>query len=156
MQAPPSSSVADELAVLTQLTLAGGNEMITPRLSMSLVHAVQQPLGRPAWTRLPVVHHPEAPVAIPSAENKFWPVTAWRYVGSHTVVLLGALKVHGASTATIDIEATWTEWLDDTSQPGPTRRPAAGAVDKIQLGSLQADGPLQRRVTEADGRRLHP
>ncbi len=144
-------AVADELAVLTQLTLAGGNEMITPRLSMSLVHAVQQPLGRPAWTRLPVVHHPEAPVAVPSAENKFWPVTAWRYVGSHTVVLLGALKVHGASTAGIDIEATWTEWLDDTSQPGPTRRPAAGAVDKIQLGSLQAtvlysDGSQKRMV----------
>ena len=63
-------SVTDELAVLTQLTLAGGNEMITPRLSMSLVHAVQQPLGRPAWTRLPVVHHPEAPVAIPSAREQ--------------------------------------------------------------------------------------
>jgi hypothetical protein len=144
-------SLADELALLTQLTLGGGNEMITPRLSMSLVHAVQQPLGRPAWTRLPVVHHPEAPVAIPSPENKFWAVTAWRYVGSHTVVLLGALKVNGASTATVDIEATWTEWLDDTSQPGPTRRAAAGAVDKIQLGSLEAgavygDGSQQRMV----------
>lgn len=144
-------SLADEFAALTRLTLDGGNEMITPRLSLSVVHAVQQPLGRPAWTRLPIVHHPEAPVAVPSAENRFWAVTAWRYVGSHTVVLLGALKVNGASTVAVDIEAGWTEWLDDTSQPGPTRSPAAGAVDRIQLGSLEAapvfsDGSQDRMV----------
>ena len=113
--------------------------MITPQLSTSLVHAVQQPLGRPEWIRLPVVHHPEAPVAVPTLDNKFWKVTAWRYVGSHTAVLLGALRINGASTAAIDIEATWTEWLDDPAQPGPTRTPAAAAVDRIQL-RLPEDG----------------
>ena len=142
--------LAGELAALTQLTLDGGYEMITPGLSLSIVHAVQQPLGAPAWTRLPIVHHPEAPVAVPAPENRFWAVTAWRYVGSHAVVLLGALKVNGASTAAVDIEATWTEWVDDTSQPGPTRTAAAGAVERIQLGSLDlgaifSDG-LQTRM----------
>jgi hypothetical protein len=143
--------LTDELALLTRLVLDGGHEMITPQLSLSLVHAVQQPLGRPEWIRLPIVHHPEAPVAVPSVENRFWAVTAWRYAGSHAAVLLGALRVHGASTAVVDIEATWTEWLDDTAQPGPTRSPAAGAVDRIQLGALDSgtifsDGSSTRTV----------
>jgi hypothetical protein len=143
--------LTDEQALLTRLVLDGGHEMITPQLSVSLVHAVQQPLGRPEWIRLPVVHHPEAPVAVPSLDNRFWKVTAWRYVGSHTVVLLGALRIHGASTAAVDVEAAWTEWLDDPAQPGPTRTPALGAVDRIQLGSLEdgviyADGSQTRMV----------
>ena len=148
---PALVELTDELALLTRLVLDGGHEMITPQLSVSLVHAVQQPLGRPEWIRLPVVHHPEAPVAAPSLDNKFWRVTAWRYVGSHTAALLGALRVNGAGTAAIDIEAAWTEWLDDPAQPGPTRTPATAAVDRIQLGSLEdgeisADGSQTRLV----------
>jgi len=138
---PALVELTDELALLTRLVLDGGHEMITPQLSVSLVHAVQQPLGRPEWIRLPVVHQPEAPVAVPSLDNRFWEVTAWRYVGSHTVVLLGALRINGASTAAVDIEAAWTEWLDDPAQPGPTQTPAVGAVDRILLGSL-ADGVI--------------
>jgi hypothetical protein len=148
---PALVDLTDELALLTRLVLDGGHEMITPQLSVSLVHAVQQPLGRPEWIRLPVVHHPEAPVAVPTLDNKFWKVTAWRYVGSHTAVLLGALRINGASTAAINIEAAWTEWLDDPAQPGPTRTPATAAVDRIQLGSLEdgdifADGSQTRLV----------
>jgi hypothetical protein len=150
---PALVQLTDDLALLTRLAVDGGHEMITPQLSVSLVHAVQQPLGRPEWIRLPVVHHPQAPVAVPSLDNKFWKVTAWRYAGSHTAVLLGALRIHGASTAAIDIEAAWTEWLDDPAQPGPTRTPAQGAVDRIQLGSLTdgaifADGPPSRMVAD--------
>ena len=104
------------------------------------MHAVQQPLGRPEWIRLPVVHHPEAPVAVPSLDNKFWKVTAWRYAGSHTAVLLGALQIHGASTAAIDIEAA----LDRMAgRPG-----AAGADPHARAGR---GGPDPARV--ADGRR---
>ena len=148
---PALVELTDELALLTRLVLDGGHEMITPQLSVSLVHAVQQPLGRPEWIRLPVVHHPEAPVAVPALDNKFWKVTAWRYLGSHTAVLLGALRLNGASTAAINIEAAWTEWLDDPAQPGPTRTPATAAVDRIQLGSLEdgeifADGSQTRMV----------
>lgn len=143
--------LTDELALLTRLVLDGGHEMITPQLSVSLVHAVQQPLGQPEWTQLPVVHHPEAPVAAPALENNFWKVTAWRYLGSHNAVLLGALRVNGASTAAINLEGAWTEWLDDPAEPGPTRTPAAAAVDRVQLGSLEdgeifADGSQTRSV----------
>jgi hypothetical protein len=153
---PALVELTDELARLTRLVLDGGLEMITPQLSVSLVHAVQQPLGRPEWIRLPVVHQPEAPpaapVAVPTLDNKFWKVTAWRYAGSHTAVLLGALRINGASTAAINIEGAWTEWLDDPAQPGPTRTPAVGAVDRIQLGSLE-DGNIfaDGSQTNADG-----
>jgi hypothetical protein len=143
--------LASQLALLTRLVLGGGDEMITPQLDVTLVHATQQPLGLPEWILLPVVHHPEAPVAVPSAENAFWRLTAWRYIGAHTVVLLGALRINGASSAAIDVHATWTEWLDDPALPGPTRSPAASAVDRIPLGSLDAapifsDGSGDRMV----------
>jgi hypothetical protein len=134
-------NLAEEFALLTRLTLAGGHPLITPALSVTLVHAVQQPLGRPSWLRLPIVHDPASPAAVPSVENDFWAVTAWRYAGSQATVLLGALSVNGASTAAVDVSATWTEWVDDPAQPGPTRTPGAGAVDRIQLGPLD-DGPV--------------
>ena len=130
--------LTDELALLTRLVLDGVYGMITPQLDVTFVHAVQQPLGRPSWSRLPIVHHPEDPAAVPALSNAFWEITAWRYVGSHATVLLGALQINGRSTAAIDIDAAWTEWLDDTSEPAPTRTPAASHVDRIPLGSLDA------------------
>ena len=36
-------------------------EFITPSLPVTLTHAVQQPLGLPTWTRLPIVHQPGVP-----------------------------------------------------------------------------------------------
>src|SRR5262249_557504 len=53
--------------------------------------------------------------------NSFTPITAWRVPGSHAAVLLGGLKVHGASTAKLDLEATWREGTDDPSLPPPTQ-----------------------------------
>lgn len=143
--------LADELALFTRLVLDGAFGMITPQLDVTFVHAVQQPLGRPNWTRLPIVHHPENPAAVPALSNAFWEITAWRYVGSHTTVLLGALQINGKSTAAIDIEATWTEWHDDLTKPAPTRAPAASHVDRIPIGSLEpgpisADGSGKRTV----------
>ena len=144
--------LASDFGLLTRLVLRGQNEMITPQLDLSLVHAVQQPLGRPESCRLPIVHNaPGAAVAAPSADNAFWIITAWRYIGSHTAVLLGALRINAASSAAIDIEATWTEWLDDPAEPGPTRSPAAAAVDRIPLatlngGAIPSDGTGDRMV----------
>ena len=151
--------LTNELALLTRVVLDGGQEMITPALDVTLVHAVQQPLGRPSWSRLPIVHDPGSPAATPSLDNAFWEITAWRYAGSHHAVLLGALQIHGKSTAAIDIEATWTEWHDDLSEPAPNRTPAASHVDRVPLGSLDAgaifaDGAQTRLVamylTEVD------
>lgn len=144
-------SHAKEMALLTRMVLDGSHEMITPALKVVLTHAVQQPIGRPTWTRLPIVYHPGSPVAAASLTNSFAPITAWRSYGSHHAVLLGGLTVHGASSASVDIDATWTEWVDDPDQPAPAKVPTAGHVERITLsslvgGELPADGTGRRKV----------
>jgi len=124
---------SDGMARLTQLTLEGGHPMITPARAVMLVHAVQQPLGRPQFTMLPVVRPSGQSTALAIA---FSPITAWRSPGSHSCVLLGGLHVHGKSTAQVDIQASWREYVDDTSQAGPQQLPASAHVEKIELGSL--------------------
>jgi hypothetical protein len=137
--------------LLTRMVLDGANEFITPSLPVTLTHAVQQPLGLPTWTRLPIVHDPASPVDAAFLANSFSPVTAWRSLGSHHAVLLGALQISGATTAKVDLEAVWIEWNDDLSQPGPTQTQSSSHVERIELGSLTAamipaDGSDSRQV----------
>lgn len=140
-------SHAERQGQLTQAVLDGSNEFITPSLPVTFTHAVQQPLGRPEFTLLPVVH---SPVTATLADS-FSPIIAWRSLGSHHAVLLGALRINGASTAAIDLEARWIDWNDDLTEPGPTRRQGAGPVERITLASLAgglipADGARSRQV----------
>ena len=84
-------AITAQRGLLTRLVLDGSNEFITPSLPVTLTHAVQQPLGLPTWTRLPIVHEPASPVEAAYLSNSFSPLTAWRSPGSHHAVLLGAL-----------------------------------------------------------------
>jgi hypothetical protein len=124
---------SDGMALLTQLTLEGGHPMITPARTVTLVHAVQQPLGRPEFTLLPVVRPSGQSSAL---ANAFSPITAWRAMDSHSAVLLGGLHIHGKSTSKVDLQATWREFVDDPSEPGPQQLPASAHVEKIELTSL--------------------
>jgi hypothetical protein len=142
---------ADARGQLTRLALEGGHEMLTPPETLSLTHAVQQPIGHPTWSLLPIAHNPGSPAVQAALRNGFSPITAWRSLGSHHAVLLGGLRIHGASTARIDIQASWTDVLDDLAKPGPTRRPAADHVEVIEVkslagGMLAADGKGERFV----------
>lgn len=144
---PEAVGTAERQGQLTQAVLDGGNEFITPSLPVSLTHAVQQPLGRPEFTLLPVVH---SPVTATLADS-FSPLIAWRSLGSHHAVLLGALRINGATTAAVDLEARWIDWNDDITEPGPTRRQGSGPVERISLASLDggtipADGAGTRQV----------
>jgi hypothetical protein len=137
--------------LLTRLVLEGGHPMITPAQTLTLVHAVQQPLGEPAWELLPVTHDPASPVVVAALRNAFSPITAWRSLASHHAVLLGGLHINGASTTRLDLNAQWTEYLDDLSEPGPTTRTATAHVDTIELktleaGMIPADGLATRYV----------
>ena len=141
-------NVSDEFALLTRLTLEGGHPMITPARTVTLVHAVQQPLGRPEFTVLPVVRPSGQSSAL---ANAFAPLSAWRQFDSHSAVLLGGLRVHGASTARIDLQATWREFVDDPAQLAPARKAAADQVEKIELltldgGAIFADASEDRIV----------
>jgi hypothetical protein len=140
---------ADSRALLTRLVLDGDHPMITPAITLTLTHAVQQPIGFPTWSLLPVTHNP--PVDAARLGNNFAPVTAWRSHGSHHAVLLGGLEVHGQSSVRFDIEARWTEVTDDPAQPAPQRTLAGGHVDTIELrtldpGPVAADGAATRYV----------
>jgi hypothetical protein len=134
------STVTDAIALLTQLALEGGHDMITPAAKLTLIHAVQQPLGKPQFVQLPVVHLPQPSQIIYASalRNEFTPITAWRAIGSHSATLLGALQINGASTAKIELQAQWLEYIDETSLGAPTRTAHGGNVDTIPLGTLNA------------------
>jgi hypothetical protein len=132
---------ADAFALLTRWVLEGGHPMLTPSLQLMMVHAVQQPIGRPEFTLLPVVHQPSQPIAASALRNGFSPITAWRSLHSHHAFLLGGLRVHGASTSKLDIQARWREFIDNTADPMPTILPASAHVDTIDVSTLTG-GPI--------------
>ena len=138
---PELVAIAAQRGLLTRMVLDGSNEFLTPSLPVTLTHAVQQPLGLPQWTRLPIVHNPSSPIDAATLTNSFSPLTAWRSPGSHHAVLLGALAINGATTASVDLEARWIEWVDDLNEPGPTHSQNSGPVERITLNSLNA-GPV--------------
>ena len=144
-------AATDIASLITRLVLEGGHEMLTPAHTLTLVHAVQQPLGEPTFEQLPVVHRPAAPILASALRNRFTPITAWRSVGAHQAVLLGGLHIHAASTAKIDLHARWLEYSDDPSQPLPSKRVASDLVESIDLaiisgGGIPADGAASRYV----------
>jgi hypothetical protein len=133
---------ADSMALITRLVLEGGHAMLTPALTLSLVHAVQQPLGVPAFVQLPVVHQTSAPIFASGLRNSFTPITAWRSVGAHTASLLGGLSIRGQSTARIDLQAQLLEVTDDPSLPAPTTSWTGDHVETLDLSDLSGAQPI--------------
>jgi hypothetical protein len=138
---------SDNITQVTRLVLEGGHSMITPALSLTLVHAVQQPLGEPTFLQLPVVHDTAAPIFASALRNAFTPITAWRSIGSHEAVLLGGMQISGASSSKIDLQARWLEVTDEPALPHPTEKVASQHVETIDLSSL-AGGPIFSDATE--------
>jgi hypothetical protein len=143
-----STAARDRLAHVLQLAAEGGHRMITPPRLLTLVSAVQQPIGHPAFSRLtaqlrltPTEDDPVAttlrtePEDTPTASTEGAVLTGWRRLDSTDAFLVGALGLHGASTATIDLRAEWTDPDDDpASRPhGPGERSFSAAVDQIPL-----------------------
>jgi len=79
---------------------------LTPFEEVTLVHAVTRPLQAPR----PVVLRPQ------------------RDLGSTEARLLGAVDVHGPSTESLTLEATWIEPADDLTLPVPEERPQRGVA----------------------------
>ncbi len=71
---------------------------LTPAATMRLVHAVPRPLRAPRFMLL----RPE------------------RDENATSVTLFAGVDAHAPSTDRLDIEATWSEWVDDASKPTPT------------------------------------
>jgi len=143
------------IARLVRAALRGGLWMLTPSREITLVHAVQQPLRAPEFVSLQLTS------AIAGFDTEPDPLTgrgatlnallAERDPGSTSALLLGGMRVHGASTAKIDIDATWSDIVDDPSQRYPWTRSTSAHVEEVALHELSdhaiaADGAQSRYV----------
>ena len=136
----------DHIAHILQLAVEGGHWMLTPPHLLTLVHAVQQPLGVPAFTRLSAQLDPKStsklqtmPESEPTAETELDVLTAWRKPGGTDAYLVGGLQVHGASTAKVDIRAEWIDPVDDVKEPKPGVQVFSAHVEEVPLSSLDED-----------------
>jgi hypothetical protein len=146
----------DRIAHVLQRAVEGGHWLLTPPSLLTLVHAVQQPIGRPEFIPLDVEHDPRKaswdpdplqtePITGRADPTELASITAWRRLGAPDAYLMGALKIHGASTAKIDLEASWDDYVDDSG--GEWRRVHhEGHVDELPLNSLD-EGYLDASAT---------
>jgi len=130
-----------------QRALEGGHWMLTPPRLLTLVHAVQQPLGVPRFVAVALQHGtPSAPVTsvpletqtevLPTPEAELATITAWRRLGSTDTWLIGGLEVHGASTEKVDLVAEWQDPVDDPALGPPTVSRHRAPVDEIIIDRL--------------------
>jgi len=151
----------DRIAHVLQRAVEGGHWMLTPPRLLTLVHAVQQPIGTPAFTPLDVEHDARRsfgddplqtkPITGRRDPTELAPITAWRRYGATDAYLMGALRVHGASTARIDVLATWDDPVDDVSEPAWASVHHEAHVDELPLPDVRerylvASGADRRRV----------
>jgi hypothetical protein len=121
--------VLRQLDVLAEAAADGWLWWLTPSVEVVLVHAVPKP-----------VEVPRATVLVPLRANLDTAVT-----------LFGAVDVHGPSTERIDVEASWSEWVDDVAKPAPERVATTAAAcgtevdygeDLVVLSAADAALPL--------------
>ena len=96
-----------------QYAFFGTHWMITPFRELTLVHATQQPVWNPEFDTLNLN----------------------REIGSHEVTLVEkkGITMHSPSTSKFEIEAAWTEWVDDLSKDEPELRSFNGRLGEIRL-----------------------
>lgn len=117
---------AAQLATVRQ----GRHWMITPWTEMTLVHAVEKPL--------------EPPVIVLDAGDR-------RKTGETFAWLPGAVHNHAASTGRIDIDAAWTDPVDDILEPGQRDEPKGVHVADFQLEPTEARALIARTGGPAGG-----
>ncbi|MFD9902950.1 hypothetical protein [Streptomyces sp. NPDC059063] len=98
-------------AFVTQATADGENWMLTPWVEVTLVHAVEKPVLPPELAEL----------------------TAQR-TAEQTAAEIGLqLTTHAESTGHVEVDARWSEWLDDVTQDAPTRIDGHTHLEDITL-----------------------
>ncbi|GAA4818912.1 hypothetical protein [Streptomyces ziwulingensis] len=96
---------------IAQASAAGENWLLTPWVRLDLVHAVEKPLRAPELSRADI----------------------FRSQGETTARLSAELDTHADSTGQVDVHATWSEWTDDVTQPGPRRFSHAAQLDETTV-----------------------
>lgn len=149
----------DLIAHVLQRAVEGGHWMINPPTLLTLVHAVQQPIGRPTFAALNLDRSEAAGAYNLQTDRsrgrtdpqELTPIVAARRLDETYACLLGALRIHGASTAKVNLLAEWTDPIDLLEEPGPGQRSFKAPVDELPLtqlreGYLAAPGTPRRLV----------
>ena len=149
----------DLIAHVLQRAVEGGHWMINPPTLLTLVHAVQQPIGRPAFAALNLDRSEATGAGSLQTDRsrgrgdpqELRPIVAARRLDETYACLLGALRIHGASTAKVNLLAEWTDPVDLPEEPAPRQQTVTSLVDELPLtrlreGYLAAPGTPTRRV----------
>ncbi len=94
----PAATLPTAANALISTSLIGQNWLLSPKERLTLVHAVDRPMIAPAFTNRAHVE---------------------RRPGETHATLVDWMQVHGKSTVKVDVEAEWTENVDDVSKPAP-------------------------------------
>jgi hypothetical protein len=97
-----------DIARIRKIALDGAHWMMTPPRTVTLIHAVQQPLGRPGAKAFGVL----------------------RGLGDTHAVFDAELDVHGSSSQKFDLDAVWKEPVDDVREK--TWRTLDGAAHVLE------------------------
>ena len=109
---PAWSSAGGERNFVLGMAHVGCHWMVTPYRALTLVHATQQPICEPELERLSILRMP----------------------GDQHVLLRTPVRLHGPSSGKFEIEAFWSEWVDDLEKPGPVLvERCQGQLGEIQL-----------------------
>ncbi|MER7585220.1 hypothetical protein [Kitasatospora sp. NPDC097691] len=103
-------NMGEQVLLLAQRALEGGHWALTPARTLTLVHAVQQPLGTPVIREL----------------------MAERAIGATDARLRGAVQVHPTSTGRVDLVGRWEELPGAAAFPMRPRQ-AEDAAAELRL-----------------------
>jgi hypothetical protein len=113
-----------------RLALEGRHWMLTPFRTLTLVHAVQQPLCKPSVL----------PPATPD-EFDFEGIGSIRPEGATYADLYARVLLSVRTTALLDIDAEWKEHVDDKRQPAPTEQSGKAHVATVPVPGELPEGP---------------
>ena len=119
-----SGEPAELIDKLHYYALQGRHWMITPFRDITLVHAVQQPLGVPAFNNL----------------------HSTRKIGDTFATLIDDLSINVKSTGKIDILASWTDKIDDLSFDKYQEIVRTDHAFDIQVGYPDPENPDKNTV----------
>lgn len=94
----PTASLPTAANALISTSLIGQNWLLSPKENLTLIHAVDQPMIPPVFTNRAHIE---------------------RRPGETHATLIDWMQVHGKSTVKVDVDAEWTENVDDVSKSAP-------------------------------------
>lgn len=116
---------SSHLQTLKKYSLSGKHWMMTPFRTVTLVHAVQQPLCEPTISSL---------------------VGIKRQIGDTMAEIQGEITLSAKSTDKVHLRAHWTEPVDDPQQPAPTTRDVHANAFELKI-DYDADNDMAFPLT---------